>query len=438
MGLFKKIFKGIGKVFKKIGKAIKKAFKKVGKFFGKLGIFGQIALSFTPLGPMLQGLFRGLGQGALRVLKVGLQHNNPLVKGASWMIDTARRVVTGVKAGFKTVTGAATSFVENTGRFLAKKMRFDIGGPTKFFGRGGDSVLGRVGGEITNNFNDFKDAIGADLFTGPSTRADLIDDKLATTKIGGFEIDSRDTALQSPDMTVKELSQGIKNNLGIEAQGNFDKLFQGRYKGDSAGFLKVIQEDPGFVNKWINTGPKKVNAWYDSIQPGSTTADKNPFEDVIFPDSKDLDQTVKVAATGQKVDLDSTDPGGFSLVNNRIIKLPFSTFSEFSGQAVTSVGTSLLTAAVQGGPEFPKQEPTRALYFDDSYRYRFPQTLTNQPGTQYGLDGVARTLDYDPAALIANNMSLQGDSQGLYGMNWFPDFNYGFPQQQQQQGLIGA
>ena len=59
-------------------------------------------------------------------------------------------------------------------------MGFDIGGPTKFFGRGGDSVLGRVGGEITNNFNDFKDAIGADLFTGPSTRADLIDDKLVS------------------------------------------------------------------------------------------------------------------------------------------------------------------------------------------------------------------------------------------------------------------
>ncbi len=391
MGLFKKIFKGIGKVFKKIGKAIKRAFKKVGKFFGKLGIFGQIALAFTPLGPMLQGLFRGLGQGALRVLKVGLQNTNPLVKGASWMIDTARRVVNGVKAGFKTVTGAATSFVENTGRFLGKKMGFDIGGPTKFFGRGGDSVLGRVGGEITNNFNDFKDAIGADLFTGPSTRADLIDDKLATTKIGGYEIDRRDTALQSPDMTVKELSQGIKNNLGIEAQGNFDKLFQGQYRGDSAGFLKVIEQDPGFVNKWINI-------------------------------------TVKVDATGQKVDLASKDPGGFSLLNNKLIKMP--AFNEFTGQAVTSVGTSLLTAAVQGGPEFLEQQPTRALYFDDSYRYRSPQTLTNQPGTQFGMEGLA----IDPAAFIANDMSSQGNSQGLYGMNWFPDFNYGFPQQ--QQGMV--
>lgn len=430
MGFFKKIFKGIGKVFKKIGKAIKKAFKKVGKFFGKLGIFGQIALAFTPLGPMLQGLFRGLGQGALKLVTKGLRaegfFGSKLVKGASWMIDTARRVVNGVKAGFKTVTGAATSFVENTGRFLGKKMGFDIGGPTKFFGTGGDSVLGRVGGEITNNFNAFKDAIGADLFTGPSTRADLIDDKLATTKIGGYEIDSRDTALQSPDMTVKELSQGIKNNLGIEAQGNFDKLFEGQYNKDSAGFLKVIEQDPGFVNKWINMGPEKVDTWYKFKSTKTGAPFKNPFEDTIFPDPTALDQTVKVAATGQRVDLASKDPGGFSLLNNKFIKMP--AFNEFTGQAVTSMGTSLVMGAVQGGPEFPEPQPRAGLYFDDSYRYRSPQTLTNQPGTQIGLEG----LDYDPAALIANNMSLQGDSQGLYGMNWFPGFNYGFPQQQQQ------
>ena len=46
MGLFKKIFKGIGKVFKGIGKGIKKGFAKFGKFIDKLGIFGQIGIMF--------------------------------------------------------------------------------------------------------------------------------------------------------------------------------------------------------------------------------------------------------------------------------------------------------------------------------------------------------------------------------------------------------
>ena len=69
MGFFKKIFKPFKKIFKKIGKGIKKAFAKIGKWSGKLGVFGQIAMNFIPgLGPMLSGLFKGLGQGALKFL----------------------------------------------------------------------------------------------------------------------------------------------------------------------------------------------------------------------------------------------------------------------------------------------------------------------------------------------------------------------------------
>jgi len=45
MGLFKKIFKGIGKAFKSVGKFINKAFQKFGKFMNKLGIFGQIGMA---------------------------------------------------------------------------------------------------------------------------------------------------------------------------------------------------------------------------------------------------------------------------------------------------------------------------------------------------------------------------------------------------------
>ena len=46
MGLFGKIFKGIGKAFKKVGKFIKKGFGKLGKFMNKLGIVGQIGMMF--------------------------------------------------------------------------------------------------------------------------------------------------------------------------------------------------------------------------------------------------------------------------------------------------------------------------------------------------------------------------------------------------------
>ena len=46
MGFFKKLFRGVKKVFKKVGKGIKKVVGKVGKFMNKIGIVGQIAMSF--------------------------------------------------------------------------------------------------------------------------------------------------------------------------------------------------------------------------------------------------------------------------------------------------------------------------------------------------------------------------------------------------------
>ena len=61
MGFFKKIFKGVKRVFKKIGKGIMKVVKGVGKFMNKIGIVGQIALMFLPLGPMLSAFMKSFG-----------------------------------------------------------------------------------------------------------------------------------------------------------------------------------------------------------------------------------------------------------------------------------------------------------------------------------------------------------------------------------------
>ena len=46
MGLLSKLWKGIKKTVKKIGKGIKKVFKKIGGAIGKLGVVGQIGMSF--------------------------------------------------------------------------------------------------------------------------------------------------------------------------------------------------------------------------------------------------------------------------------------------------------------------------------------------------------------------------------------------------------
>ena len=67
MGLFKKVFKGIGKVFKKIGKGVKSVFKKFGKFMGKIGIVGNIAMMFIlpGIGAALMKGFGAIWTGAI-------------------------------------------------------------------------------------------------------------------------------------------------------------------------------------------------------------------------------------------------------------------------------------------------------------------------------------------------------------------------------------
>ena len=71
MGLFKSIKKGFKKIgkgfksaFKSIGKGIKSAMGKIGKFMNKIGIVGQLALMFTPVGAIMSNMFSSIGNVA--------------------------------------------------------------------------------------------------------------------------------------------------------------------------------------------------------------------------------------------------------------------------------------------------------------------------------------------------------------------------------------
>ena len=138
-------------------------------------------------------LFSKLGGNALKLLSQGLKGAGQkgllgkIIKGASWMLDTPRKILGGITKGFKTVTSAATSFVSNTAKFIGQKMNLTTTGPTSFFGTGGDSVLGRVGTEVSNNFKSFQDTV-AGTFSGVEGRAAALDKQLNVTSIGGVEI----------------------------------------------------------------------------------------------------------------------------------------------------------------------------------------------------------------------------------------------------------
>ena len=449
MGFFKKIFKGIGKVFKKIGKSIKRAFKKGGKWFGKLGVFGQIALSFIPgLGPMLSGLFKGLGQGALRILHEGLTATGlggKIVKGASWIVDTARLVVGGIQKGFKTVTSGATSFIKNSTKWLGSKIpgvnKLITQAPETFFGTGGDSVLGRVGREVTNNFTDFKDAIGG-ILKGPKGRAALIEKELAMTKIGGVKVDTREQPFQAPEAAteaglfsgegvreaqantlIKDISTGIQDNLGSAAKNNFDKLIEGQYGNNARDFLKIVQADPGFVNKWINSRPDKVSKWFDFVKTGQG---KNPFADMEFPDPN------KLAVETDKGFFKSLFPGS-SKDDSSLLSKGVKTTGENLRASVTNLPGSLLTSAVTQAAvgtdySFPTQDPSKGLTQQNQFGYfRFGggQQLEVSPLASggSGVDAYAFTPDVNS---ILGGMFNDGQAQGMYG---FPGFDSGLQPQ---------
>jgi len=163
MGFFKKIFRGVKKVFKKIGRGIKSVFKGIGKFMNKIGIVGQIALMFLPLGPLLSGLLKGIGGMAANVLTTyGGAIGQSIVNGAKFVITKGAEFAGAVKNTFKTVTDGVSTFVSEFTKTGLNKMGFD---PTKFGFKPGGSFnqwvqsgkgqsFGDAWGKVTTNITD--------------------------------------------------------------------------------------------------------------------------------------------------------------------------------------------------------------------------------------------------------------------------------------------
>ena len=113
MGLFKKIFKGIGKVFKGIGKGIKKIFKGFGKFINKLGIFGQIGMMLVMPGianAMMSGL-ANLGSGFMSNLA-----------SAGWQTAGQAAAQTGVQTTGQVVAQSAVTATGEAAKAAATKL----------------------------------------------------------------------------------------------------------------------------------------------------------------------------------------------------------------------------------------------------------------------------------------------------------------------------
>ena len=181
MGFFKKLWKKtVGKVWKKIGKTVKKVFKKVGKFMNKIGIVGQIAMSFILPG-IGNALMAGFGNvvGSLAGGALG-----SIGKAAGWVLGKAGTFAKTIATGFKTVSGAVTDFIGTTGKYIGNKLNItnfqgvdtlsQAFGKEGFAGRLTDSFA-KLGDQASNFWNsttaDFADR--GLMTVGEKTAADL-------------------------------------------------------------------------------------------------------------------------------------------------------------------------------------------------------------------------------------------------------------------------
>jgi hypothetical protein len=102
MGLFSKVFKGIGKVFRKIGRGLKKIAAKFGKFMGKIGIIGQIGLSL---------LLPGIGAMFGKLAGAMMGSSSAIISGAGNVLNAAINIGTKVGSTFRTITEGVTKVI---------------------------------------------------------------------------------------------------------------------------------------------------------------------------------------------------------------------------------------------------------------------------------------------------------------------------------------
>jgi len=186
MGFFKKLFKGVKKVFKKIGRGIKKVAGKIGKFMGKIGIVGQIALSF-----LLPGIGAMLGKAAMGMMG----STNALISGAGKFLNVAVKI--GQKAG---------SLVKSVGEGVTKVIGKTIGATLNAV-PGGKAFTGFLK-DVTNGKLDF---VG-DTFLGKD--GSLLGDGgvLGTAKDSVINIGSK-----TRDLFSKSTIDSSLNKFAVEA-----------------------------------------------------------------------------------------------------------------------------------------------------------------------------------------------------------------------------
>jgi len=317
---FKKIGKGFKSAFKSIGKGIKSAMGKIGKFMNKIGIVGQLALMFTPVGAMMSNMFASIGNvaGGMFSKVVGkaavkgvagsglLGSSSAIARGAGTVLKAAGNFAKAGHAAFKTITEGMTSFIGEFSKTALKKipgmktmMPKFLGSNVSdtFFGKGGawskvTGVVDENAGKILASFNEEIGHTDKILTAGQAdlkVKAKAQQAKAATGATydvkgmqGVQEIDASGFNQTAFDDISKK---GFKGMQEIDASGfNQTALKESAYEAAGMGIEKASQQSllsrgADYVSEAFDNAKEKMSQGIDDFKadPLGTVFGEDPI-----------------------------------------------------------------------------------------------------------------------------------------------------------------
>ena len=382
MGFFKKLWKKtVGKVWKKIGKTVKSVFKKVGKFMNKIGIVGQIAMSFILPG-IGNALMAGFGSATAALAGGAL---GSIGKAAGWVLGKAGTFAKTIATGFKTVTGAVTDFIGTTAKYVGGKLGIGtLPNQTlsQAFGKEG------FGGRLTDSFAKLGDQ--ASNFWN-STTADFADRGIMTA---GEKAAANLGTFNTPEVDVNKVSDISDSmaNAASKAPKN-PNLFE--FDPTQAGkpLVKGINV-PELGNLTQSTSSTGLNINLDNVSELGSSAIESASEDQSWF-SKGVEKV-----TGEK-----TVGAALKAAPGKAGKYAVESLLAAPGKAVSSAATAGLAKAVGLGPEEYEQGPSWRA--NNPYAYQSGNYAQSQQES-------AAPMSFEDFA--RQNMAVYNtDPQGSYG-----------------------
>ena len=369
MGLFKKVFKGIGKVFKKIGKGVKKVFKKFGKFMGKIGIVGQIAMMFVLPG-IGAALMKGFGAMWTGVVGQTAAQATAAASAATTVAGTTATQTAIATATEVALKEGATQVAANAAGEAVRQTALKAATKTAMAGiRGGAAITQKATGMLASELAVVRGA-GMVLQKGA---------QFASTIASGYK-----TVSQAVTGAFTETGKWIGGKLGMKtAEGAAMQGSWANYSQAVTDSFATLKDNATDFWSPIKGGPV-LDVGLDSV---STTASELGNSSSTF-----------IANTTPNISTDSAVPRTESVVTGDLS----------TDLAVSKPPTSLLDKT----GTYIKETPQRLFQGATDF-------IAETPGRV--LKSEATGALYDAAGLTPEPLDIQGEETRLYG-NYVPEF----------------